>query len=84
MRLLRLLGFILLVLAFVIASLFLIDEVIYNLNYYYNHQVNFVLLIVFGILSFAIGLWLINLESESKKQNLSKTKTVLSSKFSIG
>jgi hypothetical protein len=64
MRLLRLLGFVLLVLAFVLASIFFIDELIYRLNYYYNHQVNFVLLIVFGILSFGIGLWLINWENE--------------------
>jgi hypothetical protein len=75
MRLLRLLGLILLVLAFVLASIFVVEEFIYNLNYFYNHQVNFVLLIAFGILSFGIGWWLINWESESKEQNLSETKT---------
>jgi hypothetical protein len=84
MRLLRFLGLILLVLSFVLASVFLIDEGIYNLNYFYNNQVNFVLLISFGILSFGIGWWLINWESESKEQNISETKQSLSSQFSIG
>ena len=76
MRLLRLLGLILLALAFVLASIFIVEELIYNLNYFYNHQVNFILLISFGILAFGIGLWLINWKSESKEQNLSETKTV--------
>lgn len=77
MRLLRLLGLILLVLSFVLASIFIVEELIYNLNYYYDHQVNFVLLIVFGILAFGFGLWLINWESESKEKNFSETKTAL-------
>ncbi len=84
MRLLRLLGLILLALAFVLASIFIVEELIYNLNYFYNHQVNFILLISFGILAFGIGLWLIKWERESKEQNLSETKTVSLFPFTIG
>ena len=76
MRLLRLLGLILLVLAFVLASIFVVEELVYNLNYFYNNQVNFILLISFGMLAFGFGLWLIDWKSESKEQNLSETKTV--------
>jgi hypothetical protein len=72
MRLLRLLGSILLIFAFAFGSILFYEEFINNLNYYYNNQVNFVLLLLFGILSFGIGLWLINWKSESEEQNLSR------------
>jgi len=84
MRLLRLLGLILLVLAFVLAAIFIVEELIYNLNYFYRHQVNFILLISFGILAIGFGLWLIKWESESKEQNLSETKTVSLFPLTIG
>jgi hypothetical protein len=64
------------VLAFVLASIFFYDEFIFNLNYFYKNQVNFVLLIGFGILAFGIGWWLINWKSELKEKNLSETKTI--------
>jgi hypothetical protein len=55
MRRLRLMGWFLLLIGLAILSVLSIEEISYNLNYFYNHQVNFVLLIVGGALPLAIG-----------------------------
>jgi hypothetical protein len=73
MRRLRLVGWFLFLIGLAILTVLSIEEILYNLNYYYNHQVNFVLLIVGGALPLAIGS-VILLEEEPEKQPSSKIK----------
>ena len=73
MKFLRLIGTILFLTGLAPLFYLLFEEVLYNLNYYYNHQANFVLLLVGGVLSSAIGfviLW--GEEPEPEKQPSSK------------
>jgi uncharacterized membrane protein len=72
MRLLRLVGLILFAVGLALLFIWVYEEFLNNFNYYYYHQVNFDLLILFVILLFGMGSWLMNWEREPKKQNPSK------------
>jgi hypothetical protein len=71
MRLLRLVGLILFAVGLALLFIWGYEEFINNFNYYYHHQVNFDLLILFGVLLFVTGLWLMNWERKPKTQNSS-------------
>ena len=68
MKLLRLIGLIFFEVGLVLLFVLGYFEFLNNFNYYFHHQVNFILLISFGILFFSSGLWLMNWETEEKKQ----------------
>ena len=59
MKALRLLGLILLGICLVLFSILLYEEIINNLNYYNDYQVNFFLLLLGGTLALILGyaLW---------------------------
>jgi len=69
MRRLRLAGWFLVGVGLALLFILLYEEFSNNLNYYYNHQVNFDLLVLVGLLSFGIGSWLMRREREPKKEN---------------
>jgi len=69
MERLKLLGLILLVIGLALGVIWLYEEFFNNFNYYYNHQVNFVLLVLVGVFSLVIGLRFMFWEREPKKQN---------------
>ena len=73
MKLLRLIGTILFITGLALLFILFFEEILYNLNYYYNHQVNFVLLMVGGALPLAIG-FVILWEGEPEKQLSSQVK----------
>ncbi len=59
MKALRVLGLILLAICLVLFSILLYEEIINNLNYYKDYQVNFFLLLLGGTLALILGyaLW---------------------------
>jgi hypothetical protein len=68
MKILRLAGFILFSIGWVLEFIWFYEEFSNNWNYYYNHQVNFDLLVLVGALSLVIGWWLIFWKRKLKKQ----------------
>ena len=65
---LRLLGWFLFLIGLSLLAILFFEEISNNLNYYYNHQVNFVLLLLVGLLLFIIGSRLVFWEAEPTKQ----------------
>jgi len=67
MRVLRLLGWFIFFVGFILFASLFVEEVFNNLNYYYHNQINFLLLFLLGFLSMFIGSVLFVLESRIKR-----------------
>jgi len=66
MRILRPIGVIAFFSGLAVELIWFYDEMLFNFNYYYRHQVNFVLLTFFGGLLLCIGLFLMLWERKPK------------------
>ena len=71
MRRLSLVGWFLFLIGVALEVIWVYEEVVYNFNYYYYHQVNFLLLVIGGALTLVIGTKLIFWE-ENQRNKLSK------------
>jgi uncharacterized membrane protein len=67
MNRLRLVGWFLFFVGLVLLAILFGEEVFNNLNYYYHHQVNFILLLLIGFLSLFIGSRLVFWKVEPKE-----------------